>query len=67
MDKPVGVWFHSSKTNGAGGMCVEAMRTEDGGMRVRDTKLGEGSPVLAFTEGEWKAFLGGVSQGEFDL
>jgi hypothetical protein len=32
---------------------------------VRDSKDGA-SPVLVFTTHEWKAFLGGVRDGEFD-
>jgi Domain of unknown function (DUF397) len=38
----------------------------DGGRAVRDTKLGESSPVLWYTKAEWEAFLLGVRAGEFD-
>jgi hypothetical protein len=33
---------------------------------VRDSKNPDG-PKLVFTPSEWKAFLGGVRTGEFDL
>lgn len=33
---------------------------------VRDSKDRTG-PVLAFTRDEWRAFLGGVRDGEFDI
>jgi hypothetical protein len=33
---------------------------------VRDSKDRRG-PVLNFTPDEWKAFVGGVRNGEFDL
>jgi hypothetical protein len=34
---------------------------------VRDTKLGAASPILAFTNAEWEAFVKGVRNGEFDV
>lgn len=34
---------------------------------VRDSKLGDKSPVLHFTPAEWRAFIAGVKAGEFDL
>lgn len=33
---------------------------------VRDSKLGDRSPVLRFDRPEWAAFLDGVRAGEFD-
>lgn len=33
---------------------------------VRDSKLGDDSPVLRYTEKEWQAFIAGVKAGEFD-
>jgi len=58
-------WFKSSLSSG-GDNCVEIAFT-DNGVLVRDTKLGEGSPVLSFDDGEWKAFIGGARKGEFDV
>jgi hypothetical protein len=37
----------------------------DGRVGVRHSKDSEG-PVLRFTPDEWRAFLGGVRNGEFD-
>jgi hypothetical protein len=34
---------------------------------VRDSKLGNASPVLGFTHDEWAAFVAGVRDGEFDV
>ena len=59
-------WRKSTFSNGNGGSCVEVADLPDGGRLVRDTKLGEASPVLRYTEGEWTAFLDGVRDGQFD-
>jgi hypothetical protein len=45
-----------------GGTCVEVGFT----VHVRDSKDPNG-PVLHFTETEWREFLSGAKQGEFDL
>jgi hypothetical protein len=57
--------FRKSTFSGTGGSCVDVARTEGSGARVRDTKLGDASPVLEFTEDEWAAFVRGVKAGEF--
>jgi hypothetical protein len=59
-------WRKSTFSNGNGGGCVEVADLPDGGRAVRDTKLGEASPVLWYTKGEWEAFLAGVKDGQFD-
>ncbi|WP_239328917.1 DUF397 domain-containing protein [Frankia sp. CiP3] len=64
IDVETTVWRKSSYSNGAGGMCVE-VAVAAGGILVRDSKDPAG-PVLAFTGGEWDAFLAGVRDGEFD-
>jgi Domain of unknown function (DUF397) len=46
--------------------CVEVAPFPDGGMLMRDSKLGDASPVLRFTAAEWRAFVAGVRDGEFD-
>jgi hypothetical protein len=51
-----------STTNG----CVEVAFV-GGGIAVRDSKNQGRGPVLVFTDVEWRAFLGGVRGGEFDL
>lgn len=50
-----------SSTNGS---CVEIEGTDTGGMKVRDSKLGNASPILTFTAAEWDAFVEGVRLGE---
>jgi hypothetical protein len=47
--------------------CVEAAPLPGGGAVLRDSKLGDGSPVLSFTASEWTAFLAGARGGEFDF
>ena len=59
--------YRTSSFSGSGGSCVDVHRHNDGtGAMVRDTKLGEGSPVLEFNEEEWTKFVQGVKAGEFD-
>jgi Domain of unknown function (DUF397) len=50
----------------ANGDCVEVTNLPDGQIGVRDSKDTSG-PVLRFTASEWRAFVGGVRNGEFDL
>ena len=57
--------FHKSSFSGSGGSCVEVADVAEGGALVRDTKLGEDSPVLTFNADEWTAFVAGVKAGEF--
>jgi hypothetical protein len=74
------MWRKSSFSGGAGmcveiyrkssfsqvnGSCVEVADLEEGGVAIRDTKLGEDSPVLKFTAAEWDAFGRGYLAGEF--
>jgi hypothetical protein len=72
----IGVWRKSSRS-GNGPNCVEVTLVDgaqaEAGHKagsdrlylVRDSKDPDG-PVLAFTPGEWDAFIGGVKDGEFD-
>ena len=60
----VGVWNKSSFSNN-GGQCVDVSGT-DTQILVRDSKDVDG-PVLTFSFEEWRAFLGGVRLGEFDI
>jgi hypothetical protein len=48
------------------GNCIEIGRLGGNTIGVRDTKDKGLGPVLAFTQGEWSAFLGGAKAGEFD-
>jgi Holliday junction resolvasome RuvABC endonuclease subunit len=62
MDDSHIVWRKSthSVTNG----CLE-VAVIDGQVAVRDSK-NRGGPILMFTPVEWKAFVTGVADGEFD-
>jgi len=56
-------WYKSSfSANDTG--CVEVCPTDDGGMKVRDSKVRNGA-VLTFTREEWTAFIKGATHGEF--
>ena len=55
-------WFKSSYSGNNNG-CVEVARL-DGQVYVRDSKLGERSPVLGFSSYEWACFVAGVRAGE---
>ncbi len=57
-------WRLSSYT-GQGNSCVEVAVLPHG-IAVRDSK-DPGGPVLDFTPAEWRAFIAGVRDGEFDL
>lgn len=53
-------WTTSSRSIG-GSECVEARYT--GAVQVRDSKLGEASPILTFSAPAWRAFLDGLHDG----
>jgi hypothetical protein len=59
-----GVW-HKSKASNASGECVE-VAFADVAVLVRHSQDPSG-PVLSFSYPEWKAFLTGARDGEFDL
>ncbi|GAA4982486.1 DUF397 domain-containing protein [Actinopolymorpha pittospori] len=77
---PAGLAWRTSSYCGNGSSCVEvaAWRAHDRGgdrriergalgrVAVRDSK-DRGGPVLAFSAGAWKNFVGGVRAGEFEL
>jgi hypothetical protein len=58
-------WKKSARSS-INGNCVEVAPLSEGCVGVRDSKNQSG-PVLVFTPDEWKAFVGGVKDGEFDL
>ncbi|MEU6130785.1 DUF397 domain-containing protein [Saccharopolyspora sp. NPDC047091] len=58
-------WRKSTRSNGGGGACVE-IASIPGLTGVRDSKLGETSPVLPFGDGTWSTFLDSVKSGAFD-
>ncbi len=57
-------WKKSTKSSS--GSCVE-VRLADGSVQVRDTKLGEESPILPFDLGDWAHFASAVAAGDYDL
>lgn len=61
-----GAEWRKSTASGDNGQCVEVATNLPGIIAVRDSKNREGS-VLVFTQGEWRAFLAGAVQGEFDV
>ncbi|GLZ13019.1 hypothetical protein Acsp04_32540 [Actinomadura sp. NBRC 104425] len=58
-------WRKSSRSNGAGGECVE-LATTDHGVAVRDSKHPTG-PTLSFRPDEWATFLHNIKTGQHDL
>jgi Domain of unknown function (DUF397) len=49
----------------SGGACVEVARSGSSYF-VRDSKIAQ-SPVLRFTEAEWRAFAQGMRAGDFNF
>ena len=58
-------WRKATKSNN-NGACAQ-VRAAEGMVQLRDSKLGEASPILDFTSAEWSAFLDGAKSGEFEL
>jgi hypothetical protein len=58
-------WHKSTRSNN-GGACVEVATNLPGIVAVRDSKNSE-SQVLVFVHEEWRAFVSGVRDGQFDL
>lgn len=59
-------WFKSSESGNNGG-CVEVLFTPSfSQILVRDTKDPSSQP-LNFTSDEWRAFIKGAKDGEFDI
>ena len=66
MPDHLGVRWVKSSFSAANAQCVEAAFLPGGHTLLRDSKLGDASPVLIFTAAEWEAFAAGVRAGEFD-
>jgi Domain of unknown function (DUF397) len=60
-----GAWWKSSASGSNGGDCVEVTFAEES-VLVRHSRDPRG-PVLSFTRSEWRAFIAGTRNGEFDL
>ena len=65
MDNTATTPWRKSSFSGTGGACVE-LRSRQGLVEVRDSKLGAGSPVLGYNREEITALVAGVCAGEFD-
>ena len=63
-DKWQGAKWRKSVVSDTGG-CVEVAFAQ-GSVGVRDTKDSGAGPILEFNEREWRAFISGVTSGEFD-
>jgi hypothetical protein len=59
-------WRKSSFSGNGGGSCVEVGQAADGTILVRDTKDRSRAPHR-YTLAEWRAFVAGMRNGEFDL
>lgn len=59
-------WRKSARSNGGGAACVMVAQVP-GAAGVRDSKLGEASPVLPFAAEAWASFLRDVKVGAFDV
>ncbi|HEX6076634.1 MAG TPA: DUF397 domain-containing protein [Micromonosporaceae bacterium] len=62
-------WRISSRSDAAGGSCVEAGPFNDGTGRVavRHSHHRQDGPVIVYTKPEWHAFIAGVKDNEFDF
>ncbi|THV26417.1 DUF397 domain-containing protein [Glycomyces paridis] len=54
-------WKKSSRSGNQGGACVET-RLLGAGVQVRDTKLGEDSPILNASHSDWVAIIGDLKR-----
>jgi hypothetical protein len=57
--------WRKSRYSYANGACVEVARSGKRRVLVRDSKK-PGDGHLAFTKAEWRAFVAGVKDGDFD-
>ncbi|PZS39463.1 MAG: DUF397 domain-containing protein [Pseudonocardiales bacterium] len=64
MDLTGATWRKSSRSNGAGGDCVEVADLDGGHRAIRDSKNPTG-PALIFPRAEWAAFTASVRTGDF--
>lgn len=55
-------WKKSSYSGGNGGSCVE-LRDNDGRREIRDSKLGDASPILSFSPAAVAELLADIKDG----
>ena len=58
--------WHKSVFSQMNGNCVQIGRLLSDRIGIRDTKDNGTGPVLIFTDAEWKAFMAGAKEGQFD-
>jgi hypothetical protein len=66
MDDLTRARWRKSTRSGTSGECVEVADNLPGVVAVRDSRDPDG-PVLTFDPAEWRAFIDGARDGEFDL
>lgn len=59
-------WRKSSRSNGGGAACVMVAVTPDA-TGIKDSKLGQDSPILALSPHAWSAFLNAIKNDEHEL
>ena len=57
--------WRKSSYSGSQGNCVQLADLGDS-VGMRDSKLGDGSPVITLTRDQLAAFIAGAKAGEFD-
>ncbi|GAA1677223.1 DUF397 domain-containing protein [Fodinicola feengrottensis] len=50
-------WRKSRRSGNNGGACVEVTQLQSDDLVVRDSKLGDISPLLTFTTTNWRTFV----------
>ncbi|MBB5152607.1 DUF397 domain-containing protein [Saccharopolyspora phatthalungensis] len=65
MDTSHAAWRKSSRSN-SGGNCVEVAQNLPGVALIRDSKLGDDSPVLALAPSQFAAFTRLIKDGRLD-
>ncbi|MFI0225178.1 DUF397 domain-containing protein [Streptomyces lydicus] len=58
-------WRKSSHSDDNGGNCVEVADDFPGVVPVRDSKAGDGGPVIGVSASAWSAFIGAVKNARF--
>lgn len=64
LDRERTIWRKSTYSSSSS--CVEVAMIGGGQVAVRDSKNQQG-PVLVFTLAEWRSFLDGVRDGQFEF